>query len=321
MLGVIYSLVVVLGMLMFGSFDRAQRMTAVIGGVASWSLLFLYLPAIRSGSDNLTWIPMPHPIDLLRWYIHNPSAYRLLNVLLIVFIAATVVAAFASRRRIAAVTKPGLKLIMGISSLFLLVPVGLYVISHLFKPLTAGRYMMPYHAGFSCMFAYGLWVAENGLLSGGRAALARVTYALILSGVILLNVITLRDAHKDPVSDIEPLLALEHRLPLVVEQDTIFMQMKYYGGTDASNVYYVIPHSKGNDAGTLGVVTRRGYGPGMVFRQRFLAEHNEFIYLEYPRYNDFYDDAIAGDKHWSPETIGSVYADGKNLPLVHVRHR
>ena len=158
-LGLIYSAIVVMALL-FSKLSVKKRLAAFGGTLSSWLLFLVYLRPIRSGASNFTWIPMPTVANTLRYYFHVPTVERFFNLSVFIFVVSCVVFCLKRSPRLLLERGPRTILLL-ISAFFLLIPVGVYVISHLYHSLSAARYMMPYSLGFCCMFACALWILEQ----------------------------------------------------------------------------------------------------------------------------------------------------------------
>jgi hypothetical protein len=316
-LGIMYSAILVTA-LVFSRLPIRRRLAAIGGTLGSWLLFSIYITPIRSGGQNFNWIEMPSFPNLLRYYFHMPTTQRFFSGAFIVFIAASFV--FSFRRSPALLSqllsRPMLPLV---TAFFLFVPFGCYVLSHIYHPLFASRYLMPYAIGFGCMLACALWLLyqQDALKVHRGYRVALQTGLLCIVGLLHILCLKLAEMQR-PLSDIQPLTALDHSLPLVIPDYTVFYEMRYYGGPSGANVFYPIPSIK---SGYLAVVAQQGYAPGVVGDAEFMVQHEQFLYLDFPTAPDFYRRAIVADPKWVSQDVGMVEVQGIPRRLFRIEHR
>jgi len=315
-LGLIYS-AILLTALFFSKLPRAKHLAALAGTLSSWLLFLIYLRPIRSGSSYMGWIMMPTVINTLRYYFHTPTANRFFNLMVFFGMVACVVhwmrrspeLLLKQRRR---------RMLLLISFFFLLIPVGAYVVSHLYHPLSVDRYMMPYSLGFGCIFACALWILDQQAAFRERPGLRLAFQVALIGAVVALHFIGVRQQPVRPLSDIQPLIDMSNSLPLVISNDTVFYEMRYYGGFAGANTFFPIPSTQ---SGYLGLLSRRGYAPGVVADAEFLGKNRQFLYLDFPKYRDFYQRAVASNPRWLTQDVGVVRVQGLPIHLFRVEQR
>ena len=315
-LGLIYSAILAAAVV-FSQLPIRRRLAAIGGMLGSWLFFLIYITPIRSGGQNFNWIQMPTIPNTLRFYFHMPTTERFFNAAFVIFIAASFV--FCFRRSPALLSKQRSRpMLLLISVFFLLVPLGCYLLSHIYHPLFVSRYLMPYSLGFGFMFACALWLIyqQDALKNHRGYRVALQTGLLCIIG--FLHVSCLKVEMLRPLSDIQPLMALDHSLPLVISDYTIFYEMRYYGGSSGTHVFYPIPSMK---SGYLAVVAQQGYAPGVVGEAEFLGQHKQFLYLDFPTAPGFNLQALVTDPKWVSQDVGMVQVQGTPLRLFRVEHR
>ena len=293
------------------------RWAAIGGTLSSWSFFLIYLKAIRAGSQNFSWIMMPTVLNSLRFYFHSPTEERFANGVIIVFLVASFVLCF--RRSPELLVKPdSRRMLLIISVLFLLLPAGFYVVSHLYHPLFVGRYLMPYSLGFGCMLACALWYAGRQDVVQRQPGVIVALRVGLLCIVGVLHFLCLSKQPVRPLSDIQAVVALHPSLPLVIPNDAVFYQVRYYGGASGANTFFPIPSSR---SGYLALLARQGYAPGVVSDADFLEQHKQFLYLDFPIFRDFYLRALASDPKWVAEEVGVVEVQGLPVHLFRIEYK
>ena len=113
-----------------------KRIAAMGGTACSWLLILLFRTALRTGANAYTWVSMPHVMDLVRFHLHTPvylavfpRASALINLLLGGIALAGGVIALRKHKR-PTETDDGRRLLLIFSVVLLLLPMGLFVLSH-----------------------------------------------------------------------------------------------------------------------------------------------------------------------------------------------
>ena len=311
MLGVLYSGALIAA-LVLSAFPRRLKLPAVLGSFASWSVLLLYRRAMDAGASKLNWIPMPPPIDLLRYYLHRPTAYRPLNAALFALMLSAAWVAWRDRR-------PPLRLsfVTTFSLLMLLAPLAFYVLSHTYKPIFAERYIMPYLLGF----AYLLGRALETLAALNWSPLTRRTATVIAAAcLVFVAVSSIRDQAVRPASDIAQLLSLSPSDPLVIPNDRLFLQARYQQGPVTRHVAYLTPPQTPAETNSsiMATLVTRGYARNVFTAPAFLAAHPHFVYLDLPRDTDLNTWTLTMDPTLRSTRIGTVEISHRAVPLLRV---
>ena len=314
MLGLIYSAAVLFAVLV-SAFPRRLKPAAIAGGLASWSLLATYGRAIHAGATKLNWIPMPRPIELIRYLLHRPTDFRPFNLLLLLLLAT---AAGKLWYRSKPVPRPSLVPAFSLSMLF--VPFAFYVISHAYKPLFAERYMMPYLLGLAYLTGRALWLVTEPYWPPRPSQRALVTVAA-LAAVALVHQASLRDQALRPYAAIASLMALHPSGPLVIPDDRLFLTARYEQGPVTTHVAYLTPplSQPEQDASIMTTLVKRGYAAHVYTTPAFLVAHPSFLYLDVPPAADPNTWQLADDPTLRRQQVGSIHLAGRTVPILLVR--
>ncbi len=315
-LGLIYSSLLLMALL-FSKLSVKKRLAAIGGTLSSWLIFLVYLKPLQSRTSVFNWVQMPTVVNTLRYYFHIPTVERFFNLTVFIFMISCVVFCLKRSPQLL-LERSSRRILLLISVFFLLIPVGVYVISHLYHSLSVARYMMPYSLGFCCMFACALWILDQQAVFRERPGLRLAFQVALLCAVVALHFMGVRQQPLRPLSDIQPLIDMNNSLPLVISNDTVFYEMRYYGGTAGANTFLPIPSTQ---SGYLGLLSRRGYAPGVVADAEFLAKNRQFLYLDFPGYRDFYQRAIADNPRWLSQDVGVVRVQGLPIHLLRVEQR
>lgn len=316
MLGVVYSAAIVVALLV-SSFPRSLKPAAMLGSMASWSLLLTYRKAIHAGASKLNWIPMPHAIDLVRYYLHRPTEYRPGNGVLWLLLLYGAYTLWQGRGKHAA---PSFETTF--SLLMLLVPIEFYVVSHVYKPIFAERYMIPYLLGFGYVAGRALWMVvrpHRPSVSLSRRAAA----AVALGCLVWVSLASVREQALRPNSDLAQLLSLDPGCPLVIPNDRLFLEARYQQGNITQYVTYLMPRmtSAVSDTAILTTLVKQGYAAHVYEEPAFIAAHTRFLYLDMPRDTDVYSWTIADDPTLKTTRTGTVVIANTPVPLLLVERR
>jgi hypothetical protein len=319
MLGVVYGACFVTA-LTLSRLPWRKRVGAIGGTVGSWSLILLFRTALKMGADAYTWVSMPHVSDLVRFHLHTPvylesisTLSTVINLLLGAIVLTGAVLAFRKQATAPAVD-PGRRLLLIFSGVLLLLPTGFFVVSHLYKPIWVGRYMMPYDLGLAGCLCGALWII--GLQPWSSWMVRKPMFAAACIVVLILHVCSVRQQPSMPRSDIEPYLSSNTSLPLVLQDPDLFMQARWYGGNEGSQVYFVLPQLEYT---TFDAVLKRGYQPGLAYDKDFFPAHPVFLYLDIPKAHAyFFEREQAMHPAWHVTHAGSLLYYGAVTPLLKV---
>ena len=319
MLGVVYSACFVAA-LTASRLPLRKRIAAVGGTVCSWSLILLFRTALKMGADAYTWVSMPHVMDLVRFHLHTPvylpafpRASVGINLLLGAAVLTGAVLAFR-RHKATGDADDGRRLLLIFSAVLLLLPTGLFVLSHLYKPVFVDRYLMPYDLGLACCICGALWTFGKQRFYSPTSK--KYLFACTCLTILFLHVHSLRDQPLRPRSDINPYLSEKALLPLVLQDPDLFMQSRFYGGNEGTHVYFVLPQL---GYGTFDALLKRGYQPGLAYDKDFFPAHAAFLYLDIPKAHTYFLQREAAlHPGWRIQQAGSMPYHGVATPLLKV---
>jgi hypothetical protein len=166
-LGLIYSGVILLALVLTDVFDKRVRLKVYFAWAAGWLALLVWLPAIRASAASGKphgWIPLPRLgtvlnsyffytwLEWIAWLHPHPTRwlFDLLRVAadLLIFVPLVIVLWMAVRKH-PAVRNPLLPVAWAVLS----VPLILYLLSHLFTPVFVLRYTLPSGIGMAIVLA------------------------------------------------------------------------------------------------------------------------------------------------------------------------
>ena len=328
MLGVVYGAFFV-ATLVVSRLPWRERAAAIAGMMASWSLILLFRTALKAGAAAYLWVSMPHAMDLVRFHLHTPvysAAHPTLSVvvsaLLAVLLVTGAVLALGSRtealrsRKEDVKADAGRRLLLILCGLLMLLPEGLYLLSHLYKPVWVGRYMMPYDLGLAGCCCGAVWIIGR---QGWYVRLPWPRFALAAVAVVAVLLVHVSNLRQQPFllhASIDPYLSLHASLPLVLQDPDLFLQSRYYGGASGSQVYFVLPKL---EYSTFDAVLRRGYQPGLIYDRDFFPAHPAFLYLDIPKAHVyFFEREHALHPGWRIQRVGTLPYYGAATPLLKV---
>lgn len=308
-LGVVYSAALSFAQL-FGKSSRRIRVSAIAGSVLSWATLLISFRALRSGSAAFTWLGRPTLAGLMHLYNNHPLLFARerylsvsLNVAGMCLILYVCLWFFRNRSN---KLPSGLWLLFCISVVLMLIPVGFFIGSLLYKPMFLSRYMLPYNLGYTTLVAAGVWLVARRFIASSPVASA--TLAAI--PLLVIAWVSITDQRLAPVSSLEPILKLAQSTPVVFQYDTEVLQAHFYTPSRAKNLFYIMLPLKPGESSTLESIAQQGYEPELVFDQPFLEQHREFLYVDSPLQPLFFERDLRGNPHWAVQPAGSVDAAG-----------
>ena len=329
MLGIIYSGLMML-MWFFSDQPMRRRVTAVLGSFTGWATLLLYLRTIRSDASILTWVRMPNVSGVIRFLFHTPVMFLpalrfsvAVNAVLLGFAAvgASVVvrgARFGLRERAVPATERGRSLFLAIGAVLAITPLVFYVVSHLYQPIFAERYLLPYLLGLSALVALGMARITAGW-SRQQAAAGTAVAALLL---VALQIADLRVAATyEPFTNLQPLLQIPAgNLPVVLDQQPLLDQAHFYGGATGARYWCMSPPWM-KPAGSPPEALSWGYEPFMPAAADFLAATPHFYLIKTRMLREQHLDAVLTDPAWTSRQVGTVMVDGEPEPMYELERR
>lgn len=314
MLGVVYSAAILFAQCVV-TLRGQKRFATIAGTLLSWTTILLFLPAVKAGANADNWMPMPGIMALVHCYANRPLVFhhvRGLSVLLnVAFWSTTAVIVWSLGRRLKSLQPPGFRLLFHIALLFVLAPVGFAIISHLYKPLWVGRYILPYGLGVS------FFIAAAGLSLTTRIPALTPARLGALSTVPLaaLAFVAFKEQALYPVSTLEPALRLAQFMPVALQDDDIVREAHFYAPARSQNIFYVMPSPEpGKTSNNLAAVAQ-GYDRAFVFERPFLQQHAQFLYIPSPRGLDLYTRDLCCTSRWTHRDLGSINLTYGTMPV------
>lgn len=210
----------------------------------------------------------------------------------------------------------GRRLLLILSALLLALPLGMFVASHLYKPVWVGRYMMPYDLGIAGSCTGALWLLAKRIGSARLQPYRFVIASTACVAVLSLHVYNLREQHLIEYSAIDPYLSLNSPLPLVLQDANSFLESRYYGGDRGSRVFFLL---RKKFYGTLNAVQESGYQEGLIYDEDFFASHQTFLYLDVPWAHDsFLEQWKVLHPSWHIRPVGQLPYQATLMPLLEI---
>ena len=310
-LGIVYSAGITFAQL-FGKTSRTTRMPAIAGSVLSWATLLASLRGLRSGSATLTWLGKPTLAGLMHFYNNHPLLFareRYLSVAVNFAGLCLILYACLWFLRNRSKLSSGLWLLFCICAVLMVMPVGFFIASYLYKPMFLSRYMLPYTLGYATLAGAGVWIAARRFIVRSPAASA----TLIALPLLAVAWVSVSEQALSPVANLEPLLKLAQSTPVVFQYDTEILQAHFYTPSRAGHLFYLLVPTRPGQHGTLDAVAQQGYEPEIVYDRQFLQQHREFLYVDSPLQPLFFERDLRGNPHWTVEPAGTVDAAGITL--------
>lgn len=315
MLGVIYSAGLLLAGLM-SRMPRNRKIASSAGMLSAWASLLLFHRAITSGANVLQWIRMPALSDVIRWYLHSPLFIGHITPLCIalnVGLWALVLLRMIWMYRNDTWRNLGneQRLLLIIICLLALSPVGLYLASHIVKPLFTGRYFMPQLLCVAALFAFGM----EAIPSPVPGLIRNVSASLLVIAIACMHALVIRDqmATFDSLSELSPLLAMQGSQPVVLIDDPLWEQLWFYGGKQGQRFHMLWP------VGGPYVKPLLQYCPGVALDNDFLSHHSDFLVVLSPNakilYGEFHETFLSSPE-WTVVPHGTVLVRNVPAPVV-----
>jgi|HubBroStandDraft_1064217.scaffolds.fasta_scaffold10818_2 hypothetical protein len=316
-LGLIYSAVIAFAQLCTKAPAR-MRVAAVAGTVLSWAYLLVFFQPLKHAAQTGYWLHAPNAADVVHFYDNHPllfAHYRYVSVVLNLLLLCLAVYGcfwFVRNRKWEGTQPNGLSLLFYISVLLLLMPVSFAIVSHLYKPIFLGRYLLPYYLGLSALAAAGAWVLTQRFQVRSLSRFAvPVSVALVVFAFA-----TFTEARRDPLSDLDPVLQLSQSMPTVMQDDGIVRQAHFYAPDQAKNLFYLMLLPKPGDYATLYSIAEQGYEPALVFDEPFFSQHRQFLYIDGPWQPMVFNADLRGNPRWISENAGAVTIRGVTYPVL-----
>lgn len=318
MLGLCFS-GILLASLLFSSQPVQTRIWQAVGILLGWVTLAPFIQAIRSSAHGQQWIQMPTVQDVVRHYLHS-SIYLGSSLLttdiggfaLLTFV--TVALWMRHRQGHLLARESQDRYLVIIALLGMLSPLGLYVVSHLGKPVFATRYLMPQLMSLCVLIALAIDVFLARVSPKLQVGIGGLAFALLAVIQIATLHSVIRDAFQ-PRSDLDPLLAIEGDKPVVIFNTPLWEQLWFYEGSRAHR--FLMFHSKSRS-----MLFAPQYTPMTVLDEDFLKNTSDFLFINDPLakliYREF-GETFLTDPRWEVTPRGAVNMQGVLAPIYEVK--
>jgi hypothetical protein len=310
-LGLIYSVAILVAQMC--SRSPIRKRAAVLGGtVLSWGYLLVFFGPVKHASETDTWLSKPPAAALVHFYDNHPlllTNHRYVTVVInLLLLCLAIYACFwFIRSRGWKSQSSSFVLLFYIAVILMVTPIGFAAVSHLYKPLFLGRYLLPYSLGLMTLAAAGTWRLAQRFVERSPRVFAMLAYAPL----VVLAFFTFAQQYSDPPSNLDDILQVAQSLPTVLVDDQVVRQAHFYAPERANNLFYIL--MKPGEHSTLHYIAQQGYEPEIVFAEPFLEQHREFLYVHTPVQPQFYDGALLGNPLWRGQDVGTVSVHGQNL--------
>jgi hypothetical protein len=316
-LGLIYSAAIAFAQLCTKAPAR-MRVAAVAGTVLSWAYLLIFFQPLKHAAETGYWLHAPNAVAVVHFYDNHPLLfvhYRYVSVglnLLLLCLAVYGCFWFLRNRKWQGTQPNGLSLLFYISVLLLLMPVSFAIVSHLYKPIFLGRYLLPYYLGLSTLDAAGIWLLAQRFNQNSLRKLA----VPLFTALIAIAFVTFREQYRDPRSNLDSILQLSQSMPTVVPDDGIVRQAHFYAPAMAQNLFYVMLTPKPGLHATLYSIVQQGYEPSLVFDEPFFRTHPKFLYVDGPWQPKVFNQDLRHNPQWKSERVATVTIRGATYPVL-----
>jgi hypothetical protein len=315
-LALIYSAAILCALMLTRSPLR-NRLAALAGTLLSWSYLGIFFLPVKHAAETDTWLGMPHASDVVHFYdnhplllVHFPHLSVCLNLILLA-LAIYACTWFVRSHRWKSASPDSFALLFRISVALALMPIGFEVLSHIYKPIFLGRYLLPSGLGLITLAANGAWLLTQ---RSGIKRPARYIPSVAVP-VAILVLLTVREQALYLPENLEPLLRLAQSTPVVLESGNEVPQARFYFPSRSANLVLVLPTLKPGQHTTLHSIMQQGYQPEVVLNQPFLEQHREFLYVNTKPASQVFEDFLQYP-HWKSSDAGNVVIGGVNLPVI-----
>ena len=319
-LGLIYSAAIVFAQ-MCTKTPGSKRGAALAGTVLSWTYLLVFFQPVKHAAETDTWLGTPPAAAVVHFYNNHPllfAHYRYVSVAfnLLLLCLAMYACFWFIRNRQWNIQPSSFALLFYISVLLLLMPAGFAIVSHLYKPLFLGRYLLPYYLGLVALAAAGAWL----LMQRFDERFVRMLAVPLSIAIAVVAVATFAEQYPDPVSNLDGILRLARSMPTVIQDDGLVRQAHFYAPAQANNLFYVImPPPKPGQRGTLRSIAQQGYEPALIFDGPFLSKQSTFLYVDGPGQPRFFNEDLRGNPEWTSEKVDTVIIRGVTYPVLEFR--
>ena len=310
MLGFIYSAEIVFALLL--AYRSRATLAYASGALLSWLLLLFFLPAVRAGSEKLNWIKAPRLIDYVRFFLHEPFGVHAVNLLLYILLALALFYYFRDVLRL----RGALDFVGVLATLLLLTPSLFAITSHVYKPIVADRYLVPWTFGLA-FFPASLLAKLLSRVSVGPKTLV-LSSGVVL--VLLLHANAVRLFWKRPPHSLEAIKRFPSTLPIAISDDDVFEQLEYYDSAHSDRYVLLMPHHFRDDAkrSILATLAVQGYGGNMQDVDAFTAKHPRFLYARFSHDHGGYGALIASNSRLRVIRVSTLMFGSEAVPVLEV---
>jgi hypothetical protein len=284
----------------------------------SWGYLLVFLQPLRHAAETGYWLTAPNAAAVVHFYTNHPLLflhYRYVSVALNLSLLCLAVYAcfwFIRNRKWEGTQPDSLSLLFYISTLLLLMPAGFAILSHLYKPIFLGRYLLPYYLGLITLAAAGSWLLAQRFDERSRGRMAIPFFAAFVA----IAWVTFAEQYRDPPSNLGSILQLAQSMPTVVQDDGLVRQAHFYASAEAKNLFYIMLTPKPGQHATLFSIVAQGYEPALVFDERFFRDHKKFLYVDGPWQRMVFDADLRDNPRWTSHRVGTVTIRGITYPVL-----
>lgn len=323
LLGIVYSAMLLTGMMLCARPKRS--VAAAIGGVASWSLLLFARQPIHVGGLRVAGmhVALPRVRELFTMYQSEPTALYRLNPVWYLLLLVAVLYWLRSRNGKRVLQDDARSMVFRLSPLLCATPLLFFIESWISPwPLWIARYMLPCILGISGLSGFMLESALRWEWIGRLSARAKTS---VLAGtLVVMAVLHLQGVKHQvlrPAFTAAELKPLEQGVPVVVANEQLFFQLKYYESGSGRQFYYVHPDvwwftAIEEKSDLMRTIEREGYWNGSLrTREELLGGLSDFLLLEDTgRYADLI--AELHRKGWIEHLVGVQNFEGRQMPLL-----
>ena len=321
LLGIVYSALVLLGMLLCSTPKRYAA--AGLGTLASWILLLFARQPIHVGGLRVAGMRLASPrwTDLFNVYRSEPTAITAVNLVLYLLLIGTALLWLRRKDGNWPLQDNPRSLLFRIALLLGAVPALFFAESWVAPwPLWVVRYMLPGILGISGLTGFMLeYQTRQAWMHQMSRAQKNSIFAVVLLVMVGLHVDAIRHQILRPVFTDAELKPMEQRLPVVVADEQLFFQLKFYESNAVPQFYYVhIPVTTvaGEKSDLMRTIERQGYwGGSLRTRDELLSTVSDFLLLEYSQRDA---DLIAQLQRegWMITSLGVQNFEGKQTRIL-----
>jgi hypothetical protein len=354
-LGIIYSGLILLAIVMFDIGRHQRRMRLYVCHMAGWLALLVWIPAIRASMASAKphgWIGMPTVTNLLAAYLfqnsfvwmwlfriqsHKALAMAVLcGAALVIFVPLTSVVLFCLRILPASDQRDGSiprNAILLVACLLLVAPIGLFALSHWLTPVFVPRYILPTAIGMAIVLA----AFADALGSDGKQRTYRLPKQLWVAIVLFLALSPVISVLALPPISMDTYYLDVKRLDETTPANAVivtnwvndFTKVMRYSNNPQGRYYFLLDWSSAVE-GARGQVAEYHlmqayrdsgyYAQNIVDARDFLCSHPDFLVLGTDKQN-WFDVGIRKQPEFEWRVINSFAAREVKRDLIAVHRK